>query len=164
MLLTNTTMKMIRTTIMAIGAGMLLFTSCTDPNAIPDNVIQSADGLKISLEWTTGTDRETSVQEADLDLRLMRDTETVGRSENVSRFESLPMHKSLTDGEFRVDIRAYKVNKKADFKVTISDMENTRSKVYTSFFMPREELTLEFIRIVKQGETYTLSSYKKGGE
>lgn len=147
----------IRTYLLAVGAGLLMMNACSDPHALPENVIPSAEGLQINLEWTTGSGVEAAIDEADLDLRLMRGTETVGRSEHVTRFESLRMQKTLSDGEFRIDIRAHKVKKRADFTVTISDMENLKSKVYDSYFMVGEDISLEYLRIVKEGENYTVT-------
>lgn len=152
-------MKKIYQYFLPFVAGLICLSSCSDPNALPENVIQSPSGLKIRLEWTTGTTSEKAIQEADLDLKLMRGTEIVGRSENVSRFESISMYKTLHNGEFRIDVKAHKVQKRANFTLTITDAEDLSSKVYTSYFGPGEHITLEFLKVVKEGEQYTISPF-----
>lgn len=154
-------MKKIYPYVLPFVAVLISITSCSDSNALPDNVIQAPEGLKIKLDWSTGSTLEDALQEVDLDLKLMRDTETVGRSENVTRFESVNMHKTLHNGDFRIDVAAYKVRKKTDFTLTISDSENLTSKVYTSFFHRGEKLTLPFLKIRKEGDHYTIIPNKK---
>lgn len=152
-------MKKLYRYFLPLVVGLTCLTSCSDPNALPDNVIQSPGGLKIRLEWTTGTTPEAAIHEADLDLKLMRGTEIVGRSENVSRFESVRMYKTLSNGEFRIEVQAHKLQKRADFTITVTDADNLSGKVYASYFRAGEKITLEFLKIVKEGERYSISTY-----
>lgn len=154
-------MKKIYHNLLLLAAGFMFITACSDADPLPDNVIYAPEGLQLKLDWSTGTTAEDALQEVDLDLKLMRDTETVGRSENVTRFESVNMYKTLHNGDFRVDVAAYKVTKKTDFILTISDSENLTSKVYTSFFHRGEKLTLPFLKIRKEGDHYTIIPNKK---
>lgn len=133
--------------------------SCSsDKEERPSNEISSTNGLKISLEWTTGSSSTQAKEDADLDLYLMKGQEEV-RSSETFNFENIAFENVFADGEYKIVVDAYSVSKKADYTLYVTDGDGEQVKTYNSFFNAGDtNLKADLLKIVKSGNKYTFTT------
>ena len=141
-------------------AALILTTSCgEEEEQLPDNVIEDEAGLVIQLEWTTGGSVSNSISDTDLELFLYKGDTKVDGSERSTDYEDVELSGLLADGEYRVQINVFSIEKATDFTLFVIGSESERSVEYTGSFGVDEDDAFfpEFVTIVKAGETYTIS-------
>jgi len=134
------------------------FASCTVMEPHPSNEILSADGLKIVLEWKTGSSSLQALEDVDLDLFLIRGANQVRRSKTSDHFEMVILEDVFSDGEYTVAVASHEIIKKTAFTVYISDMNAERVVSYTSDFeIGEDDQIVNFVKIHKLGTKYTVT-------
>jgi hypothetical protein len=132
--------------------------SCTVKEPHPSNEIHSQDGLKIVLEWRTGSSSIQALEDADLDLFLIRGSNKVRISENIHSFEFIILEDIFADGEYIVSIESHEIFRNTEFTVYITDQTGDQVLSYTSTLDAGENfIALDFVRIYKIGTTYTVT-------
>ncbi|MDQ3395769.1 MAG: hypothetical protein M3512_16915, partial [Bacteroidota bacterium] len=108
--------------------------SCTPVEPHPSNEIISPNGLDIILEWKTGASSFHALQDADLDLVLVKGNNQVRRSEFLDSFETVHLEDVFSDGEYIVSVESHEITKDTEYTVYISDMPGNQVLAFTSNF------------------------------
>lgn len=135
----------------------LLFTlvSCTyDPDAIPNNTINSPNGLVIDLEWYTGGSVAQSTSEADLDLILTTNSEFVEASE-TAEYEQVRIENFYRDGSYIISVLYFAGNVDLDFSLYARGTNSSDNiVVQNSFLLEDEGVLVDIMEVVKSGTSY----------
>lgn len=151
----------------SLYAGLMLclslLTACgggSDP--VPSNVINSSTGLRLDLEWTTGGTSSDAISDSDLDLYLMKGTNEAAKSISGYSFETVRIQDIYSDGEYVVDILAYRTAKRTNYTLYVKGDDEGEIKSFNSYFLATDgdqDLKISFLKIKKAGSTYTISTY-----
>ena len=141
-----------------MSVAMLSACSSTDSEPTPANVVQSSNGVRIELEWTTGGTSSDAISNADLDLYLMKGTTEADASRSSYSFESVELEDLYADGEYLLKVYAYRATKKANYTLYVKGDDEGELKSYTGVFLAGDQdLTVEFLKIKKTGTTYSIT-------
>lgn len=125
----------------------------------PNNVISDSQGVTISLEWSTGGTVEEAKNEADLDLKVVRDGNTVASSSSFSSFEETSLTSANSDASYDVQVKYYGGSADVTFTVIVTGIASGASVEYTATFDSEDGgtgLYDDFITITKEGNDYTI--------
>lgn len=135
-----------------------IVSSCTVPEPHPSNEIISNNGIKIILEWRTGSSSLQALEDADLDLYLIKGQNQVRWSENSGNFETVFLEDVFADGEYIVAVGSHEIFKSTEFTVYISDMTVTNIVTVTSNFeIGENDRVVNFVKIQKRGSKYMIT-------
>jgi hypothetical protein len=126
----------------------------------PSNEITDAQGVTISLEWSTGGSTSQSLSSADLDLYLFKDAAEIESSDYASSFEDVSINSVYSDGVYDIDIEFYSGTSDVNFTLYVTGKESQRTIQYTGSFEASEAGNTtwpDFVQITKTGNTYTIS-------
>ncbi|EMR01743.1 hypothetical protein [Cesiribacter andamanensis] len=146
-------------------AGLLLclffLTACGDgPEPVPANVVNSTNGLRIDLEWTTGGTTSDAVNNSDLDLYLTKGGTEVSNSTSSGSFEVVRIQDVYADGEYTIAVEAFNATKKTNYTLYVKGDDEGELKPYTGEFLAGDRyLKVNFLKIKKAGSTYTITEY-----
>lgn len=136
-----------------------LFGSCSGNDEPKDpKIITDDNGLIIDLEWSTGGSTSQSLNEVDLDLRLLKGTTVVESSLSGYSFEQVEIKDIYSDGEYVLQIVVDYASKGSNYSVFVSGIKSKEVKEYNGTTTAAEQgASIEFIKIIKQGNKYNLS-------
>jgi len=128
-----------------------------EEEARPENVIVSSEGLTIELEWSTGGSVTQALDEIDLDLFLLKDSEVITSSENGSSFEDVTIDDIYSDGDYFIDVEFFSGEIAVDYTLFVRGNESNESNTYSSSFLSSDRgVSVQYLRIEKSGNTYTI--------
>lgn len=149
----------------SLYAGLILclslLTACGDrPEPIPANVINSATGLRVELEWSTGGTSSDALSDSDLDLYLMKGTTEVNKSTSAFSFEVVRLQDIHADGEYIVQVLSYNSTKRTNYTLYVKGDDEGELKSFTGEFLAGDEgLSVDFLKIKKTGSSYTIVEF-----
>ncbi|WP_224997405.1 hypothetical protein [Cesiribacter sp. SM1] len=150
-------MKTLPSFIIILLIGSLLISCKPERDAvIPSNVLRSDRGLVIELEWNTGGSSSQALYDSDLDLYLDQNEIPIEASENINSFEAVYLRDVYKDGYYDILIGAIDVRRHTDYKLFISAPGGEIIHQYHGYFLAGENGEVPYLRIRKQGRTYTL--------
>lgn len=154
-------MKRIKNTLLiALTTSLYVsFSACTSQEEVgPANEIIDSEGLRIQLEWSTGSSSTQSLSEADLDLYLMLQNNEVETSEAYTQFESVGITNFYTDGSYVVTIAYVEGRKALNYTLYVSGAsENSKEILYEGVFAAGDEGSeIDDITITKTGNKYVV--------
>ena len=128
-----------------------------DENVSPKDSIQDGDGIRIELEWNTGGSVNQSIDDADLDLILTKDNKVVVDSDTWYSFESVDIENIYADGDYYIDVAVIDIVQDASYTLYVSGFNGNDNLSYTgSLTTSDDEITIQYLKIVKKGTQYTI--------
>lgn len=138
----------------------LAFVGCSKEEEAPSNVITDAEGVNITLEWTTGGTVSEAQNEADLDLYISTSTATsdaIQSSTSISNFEDVQLVANAANDTYYVIVKYFSGSVRADYTVYVQGATGGTTRSYEGFFLAEDSgLTTDVIEITKDGENYTI--------
>jgi hypothetical protein len=135
----------------------ILFQSCSGPDPVDMRVITDTGGLRIDLEWTTGSSIAQSKIDVDLDLQLTKGTTVVSESLSYSGFEQVALSDLYADADYQLKIIVASAAKGSTYTVFVNGVSSGEIRQYESKTHTSDEgVTLEVLKITKLGTKYTL--------
>ncbi|UII34698.1 pre-peptidase C-terminal domain-containing protein [Fulvivirga ulvae] len=129
----------------------------SDEEKLPENVVESSNGLIITLEWSTGGSSTQAQADADLDLFLLKDNGEVDSSEGSS-FETVRIEDFFADGDYYVEVEYYAGSAALDYSLYVSSAGSSENKLYESSLLASDKgLVVRYLKINKAGDTYTIT-------
>ncbi|UII23724.1 hypothetical protein [Fulvivirga ligni] len=128
----------------------------TTEDPLPSNVVKNSEGLNIDLEWSTGGSSSQSMEDVDLDLYLEKDGKVIDESTYI-QFEQVSILDHYADGEYEVKVKFYDGTKRADYSLFVNGFDSNENILFTSYFLASDEgTTLTYLKIIKEGDEYTI--------
>ncbi len=136
---------------------MFIVGACVEEQKEPYHSISDAKGLRIDLEWTTGSNEATSLKETDLDLDVFNSDGEILSSYNTDEFEQVDFANDFEDGVYIVKISVHEISDQSDFTLKVSGALSGRTHRKSGVLLVSQiQQTLPVLEIVKKGRNFTL--------
>ena len=140
---------------------VITLSACTDPiETTPDNIINDSNGVKITLEWSTGGSITNSIEEVDIDLDLSLGSVIVDESSNSFSFENVTLDSFFADGIYDLNLYYYSGTSSVDYTIYIvgASPDVTRTLEYKGVFSATDKgITITDLTIKKTGNKYVIT-------
>lgn len=140
---------------------LISLSSCSDPvEATPDNIINDSEGIKITLEWSTGGSSTKSIEDVDIDLNLSLGSVIVDESANSFSFENVTLNPFFADGTYDLNLYYYAGTSAVDYTIYIigNSPDVTRTLEYNGVFNATDNgITITDLTIKKIGNKYVIT-------
>lgn len=111
---------------------MFTLASCEDLDSSSSQIIDET-GISISLEWNVVNSTGYGPDEADLDLRLLKDQALVNYSTGAFTYEQLDFSSSLADGYYEIEVTTDAIES-VDYTLRVEGLSTSESLYFHGSF------------------------------
>ncbi len=148
--------------LVVLVSSVSMFSSCSDSDPVPSDVITDEDGIRLSLHWSiTGGTESQALSAADLDIEIYEtDPENkVDYTISTSSFDAINMYTDdYDDGTYLVKVYLWETDVDVNYVLTANGISVSAPVTFTSNFDSEDDgRKVETFTIKKAGSKYTIT-------
>ncbi len=143
-----------------LSALLITIFSCSgveEVDKVPDNIIKDDSGLLIELEWSTGGSVTQSLDEANLNLYLIKDGKEIDASSNYGYYEEVAVEDVYSDGSYIIQLVYYNGEAAVDYTLFVKGSSSTENITFNGSFLSTDKgVVVDYLKIQKSGNEYSI--------